>query len=88
LLALLTGGSRSDDATRLRTLLILSQVHAVHSGRENVVRTMRWRVLDADKIALIKRLIREHTRAVLGAALKSAVASDQRSPSKGLSRRR
>jgi AcrR family transcriptional regulator len=77
LLALLTGGSRADDATRLRTLLILSQVHAVHSGRENLVRTMRWRVLDADKIALIKRLIREHTRAILDAALKSAAASEQ-----------
>ncbi len=77
LLALLTGTNRSDDETRLRTLLILSQVHAVHSGRENMVRTMRWRALDADKIALIKRLIREHTRAVLGAAVRSsAVASD------------
>ncbi len=69
LLALLTGGSRSDEEIRLRTLLVLSQVHAVHSSRENVVRTMRWRVLDADKIALIKRLIREHTRAAVAAAV-------------------
>jgi AcrR family transcriptional regulator len=71
LLALLTGANAPDEEIRLRTLLILSQVHAVHSSRDNMVRSMRWRVLDADKIALIKRLIREHTRAVVAAAMAS-----------------
>jgi TetR/AcrR family transcriptional regulator, regulator of cefoperazone and chloramphenicol sensitivity len=68
LLALVTGRPASDEETRLRTLLILSQVHAVHVSRENLVRTMRWRKFEPDKIALIKRLIREHTRAALAAA--------------------
>lgn len=72
LLALMTGGSASDDGIRLRTLLLLSQVHAVHISRENLVRTMYWRRLDAPKIMLIKRLIREHTRASVEAAVASA----------------
>ncbi len=70
---MVTGGGVSDDETRLRTLLILSQVHAVHLSRENLVRTMCWRTVETDKIALIKRLIREHTRAVVAAAMASAV---------------
>ncbi len=72
LLALITGRSASDDETRLRALLILTQVHAVHLSRENLVRVMCWRLVDTDKIALIKRLIREHTRAVVEAATASA----------------
>ena len=68
LVALVTGRSADDDENRLRTLLILSQVHAVHVSRENLVRTMRWRKFDAAKIALIKRVILENTRAVVEAA--------------------
>jgi AcrR family transcriptional regulator len=72
LLALVTGGSALDEEVRLRTLLILSQVHAVHVSRENLVRTMRWRKFDAVKIAMIKRLIREHTRSAVKAAMARA----------------
>jgi TetR/AcrR family transcriptional regulator, regulator of cefoperazone and chloramphenicol sensitivity len=72
LLALATDRSPSDEETRLRTLLILSQVHAVHVSRENLVRTMRWRKFEMEKVVLIKRLIREHTRAVVEAAMASA----------------
>lgn len=69
LLAMAIRISASDDEVRLRTLLLLSQVHAVHVSRENMVRTMRWRKFDAPKIALIKRLIRQHTRAAVEAAI-------------------
>jgi AcrR family transcriptional regulator len=69
LLALATRISASDDEIRLRTLLLLSQVHAVHVSRDNMVRTMRWRKFDAHKLALIKRLIRQHTRAAVEAAI-------------------
>jgi TetR/AcrR family transcriptional regulator, regulator of cefoperazone and chloramphenicol sensitivity len=72
LIALVTGRSAAHDETRLRTLLILSQAHAVHLSRENLVRTMRWRKFDAGKIALIKRLIREQTRAGVEGAMISA----------------
>jgi TetR/AcrR family transcriptional regulator, regulator of cefoperazone and chloramphenicol sensitivity len=72
LLALVTGGSALDEEVRLRTLLILSQVHAVHVSRENLVRTMRWRKFDAVKIVMIKRLIREHTRSAVKAAMAAA----------------
>jgi AcrR family transcriptional regulator len=72
LLALATGRTPVEDETRLRTMLILSQVHAVHTGRENMVRFMRWKKFDADKITLIKQLIRQHTCAALEAATRAA----------------
>jgi AcrR family transcriptional regulator len=74
LLATATGRAASDDEIRLRTLLILSQVQTVHLSRENLVRTMRWRKFEVDRIPLIKKLIRENTRA--------AVAGARRQPKK------
>jgi TetR/AcrR family transcriptional regulator, regulator of cefoperazone and chloramphenicol sensitivity len=78
LIALVTGRDAEDDETRLRTLLILSQAHAVHLSRENLVRTMRWRKFDAGKIELIKRLIREQTRAAVEAAMTSAARAQSK----------
>jgi TetR/AcrR family transcriptional regulator, regulator of cefoperazone and chloramphenicol sensitivity len=80
LLALVTGGSASDDDIRLRALLILSQVHVVHLSRDYLVRIMGWRSVDSDKISLIKRLIRENTRAAVATAMVSAA---QPLPKKG-----
>jgi AcrR family transcriptional regulator len=78
LLALATGQSAADDVIRLRTMLILSQVHAVHSGRENMARFMRWKKFDGDKITLIKHLIGQHTRAAIDAAIGSAAPAVMR----------
>jgi TetR/AcrR family transcriptional regulator, regulator of cefoperazone and chloramphenicol sensitivity len=77
LLATATGRA-VDDEIRLRTLLILSQVQAVHLSRENLVRTMRWRKFEVDSIPLIKKLIRENTRA----AVEAAIAGARKQPKK------
>jgi TetR/AcrR family transcriptional regulator, regulator of cefoperazone and chloramphenicol sensitivity len=74
LLATATGRAASEDEIRLRTLLILSQVQTVNLSRENLVRTMRWRKFEVDRIPLIKKLILENTRA--------AVAGARRQPKK------
>jgi TetR/AcrR family transcriptional regulator, regulator of cefoperazone and chloramphenicol sensitivity len=72
LLALATGQNAADDEVRLRAMLILSQVHAVHTGRENMARFMRWKKFDLDKITLLKLLIRQNTCAAIEAATSAA----------------
>ena len=72
LLAMITGAKAADDETRLRTLLLLCQVHVVHLSREHLARTLGWRSVDTGKIVVIKRLIRENTRAAIAAAVSSA----------------
>jgi AcrR family transcriptional regulator len=65
LLAALTGTPASSDLTRLRTLLVLGQIHWMHAGRQEALKFMGWKKLDAAKLALIKRMVREHTRRML-----------------------
>jgi TetR/AcrR family transcriptional regulator, regulator of cefoperazone and chloramphenicol sensitivity len=55
----------SRETARLRTLLILGQIHWVHASRAEALKVMRWSKLDARKLALIKDVVREHTRLVL-----------------------
>lgn len=57
--------STSDEINRLRTLLILGQIHWMNARRDEVFRIMRWSKLDAAKLAVIKHTVREHTRLVL-----------------------
>jgi TetR/AcrR family transcriptional regulator, regulator of cefoperazone and chloramphenicol sensitivity len=57
--------STSDEINRLRTLLILGQIHWMNARREEVFRIMRWSKLDTAKLSLIKQTVREHTRLVL-----------------------
>jgi AcrR family transcriptional regulator len=65
LLGALTGNSASDEMTRLRTLLVLGQIHWIHAGREQALKLMGWSKFDSTKIALIKHTVREHTRRLL-----------------------
>jgi hypothetical protein len=51
--------------TRLRTLLVLGQIHWMHAGREEALKVVGWPKLDAARIETIKRAVREHTRLVL-----------------------
>jgi AcrR family transcriptional regulator len=65
LLGAITGVSASQEITLLRTFLVLGQIHWIHAGREQALKIMGWSKLDADKIALIKQTVREHTRRLL-----------------------
>jgi TetR/AcrR family transcriptional regulator, regulator of cefoperazone and chloramphenicol sensitivity len=55
----------SGEINRLRTLLILGQIHWMNARREEVFRIMRWSKLDTAKLSVIKQTVREHTRLVL-----------------------
>jgi HTH-type transcriptional dual regulator CecR, C-terminal domain len=57
--------STSTEINRLRTLLILGQIHWMNARREEVFRIMRWSKLDTAKLSMIKQTVREHTRLVL-----------------------
>jgi TetR/AcrR family transcriptional regulator, regulator of cefoperazone and chloramphenicol sensitivity len=58
-------GFTSVEINRIRTLLILGQIHWMNARREEVFRIMHWSRLDTSKLALIKQTVREHTRLVL-----------------------
>jgi TetR/AcrR family transcriptional regulator, regulator of cefoperazone and chloramphenicol sensitivity len=65
LIATITGVPASNDMTRLRTLLVLGQIHWMHAGREEALKVVGWPKLDAARIETIKQAVREHTRLVL-----------------------
>ena len=61
-------GEKSREVARLRTLLILGQIHWMNASRTEALKVMRWSKLDAVKLTLIKEMVREHTRLALGGA--------------------
>lgn len=65
LLGVITEVPATQEITRLRTLLVLGQIHWIHAGREQALKVMGWAKLDAGRIALIKQTVREHTRRLL-----------------------
>jgi AcrR family transcriptional regulator len=60
-----TGRSANDEVTRLRACAILGQVSSFHANRENTLTAMKWSQFDQTGLALIKNVVREHTRAAL-----------------------
>jgi TetR/AcrR family transcriptional regulator, regulator of cefoperazone and chloramphenicol sensitivity len=67
LIALATGTGKTDKVARLRMLMILGQARWIHASRAEALAVMGWTRLDAPKRTLIKRVLREHTRAALKA---------------------
>jgi AcrR family transcriptional regulator len=60
-----------DEVTRLRACAILGQVSTFYANRENTLATLNWAGLDARRLALIKAVVREHTRAALRARVQA-----------------
>ena len=68
LVARAISGRTEDETVRLRTLLILGQLATFHHNREQALQAAGWAELDDDRLAAVKRVVREHTRAVILAA--------------------
>ena len=66
LVARATGCPVRDEMTRLRAIAILGQVITFYGNREHCQAAMGWKEFDARKLALIKTVVRENTRAALG----------------------
>lgn len=65
LVATLTGVAAASEITRLRTVLILGQVHWIQGSRGEALKVLCWPRFDAEKMGMIKRTLHEHTRLVL-----------------------
>jgi AcrR family transcriptional regulator len=68
LIAVVTDGDPTDEITRLKAAAILGQVSTFHTNRESTMEAMKWADFDVPKLQMIKKVIREHTRAILGAS--------------------
>jgi TetR/AcrR family transcriptional regulator, regulator of cefoperazone and chloramphenicol sensitivity len=67
LVGLATGRPASADVTRLRACTLLGQVSGLYSNRENTLAILGWSQFDSRGLALMKEVIREHTRSALRA---------------------
>ena len=65
LLGVITDSPPTSDETRVRTLLVLGQINWMHARREEALKILNWSKLDDERMAMIKRLVREHTRRAL-----------------------
>ncbi len=68
LVANATGSAEDDPVTRVRTVVILAPLKAFHVGRADVAVRLGWPDLQGPRLALIKQVIAEQTKAALWAA--------------------
>jgi hypothetical protein len=67
LIAVATGRDPADTITRIKAAAILGQMSTFHTNRESTLEALKWPAFDAPRLQMIKTVIREHTRAILGA---------------------
>jgi AcrR family transcriptional regulator len=67
LVAIATGRDPADPLTQIKAAAILGQVSTFHTNRESTLEALKWAEFDAPRLQMIKSVIREHTRAILGA---------------------
>jgi AcrR family transcriptional regulator len=67
LIGSLIGKAAEDDETRLRAIAVLSPLMAFHINRTNTLLQMKWPDFGEDRRAMVKAMLRAHTRAALAA---------------------
>jgi AcrR family transcriptional regulator len=67
LVAIVTDGEPSDELIRVKAVAILGQISTFLTNRENTMEALKWPDFDAPRLQTIKTVVREHTRAILGA---------------------
>lgn len=65
IVARLTGRAPEDEETRVRAIALSGQLQVFHAHRRMALALLDWTDIDADRQALIKRVVRDHTRALL-----------------------
>jgi AcrR family transcriptional regulator len=68
LIALVTDREPADEVTRIKAAAILGQVSTFHTNRESTLDALKWPDYHAQRLQMIKTVIREHTRAILEAS--------------------
>ena len=51
--------------TRLRAILVLSQLNALHTKRDSILATMGWSAFSSENVAVLKRVFRDNVRRLL-----------------------
>jgi AcrR family transcriptional regulator len=67
LIGIVTEREPKDEIVRIKAAAILGQVSTFHTNRESTLEALKWPDFDARRLQMIKSVIREHTRAILGA---------------------
>ena len=62
------GRSTQDEEVKLRALILSSQIAGLHRDREHVLAELGWPDFGGPRLAAVKGVVREHTRAALLAA--------------------
>jgi AcrR family transcriptional regulator len=65
IIARLSGRPAEDEETRVRALALSGQFQVFHVCRRMALALLEWKDIDAERQDLLKRVVREHTRAVL-----------------------
>ncbi|HTV78632.1 MAG TPA: CerR family C-terminal domain-containing protein [Steroidobacteraceae bacterium] len=70
LIALITAADPADELTRIRAAAILGQVTTFHTNRESTLDALKWPDYHAQRLQMLKTVIRDHTRAILDAPVR------------------
>jgi len=64
------GRPPGDEETLVRTMMLSGQMHIFHFARRTVLAKLNWDTIDANRLALLKRVMRENTSVLLRAMTK------------------
>lgn len=67
LIGVVMGRDPADEIIRIKAAAILGQVTTFHTNRESTMEALKWVDFDAQRLQMIKTVIREHTQAILAA---------------------
>ncbi len=72
LVSLASGDPPDDVRTKLRALSITGQLTIFHLGRDNALASLGWPDFRGERLDMLKRMVRSHTRAILSPGTKAA----------------
>jgi len=67
----LLGQSADDEDTLIRTTTVSGQLHVFQVARRSVLARLNWDRVDASRLEILKRILREHTTVLLNAMVKA-----------------
>jgi TetR/AcrR family transcriptional regulator, regulator of cefoperazone and chloramphenicol sensitivity len=67
MIAVVIDGDPDDEVIRVKAAAILGQISTFLTNRESTMEVLNWTEFDAQRLQTIKTVVREHTRAILGA---------------------
>jgi hypothetical protein len=69
------GRPPDDEETGIRTMMLSGQMHVFHFARKSVLAKLNWDTIDANRLALLKRVIRDHIGTLLRSMAKTRDAA-------------